>query len=69
MCVKNSLWDINIFHFDLMVSWAKVKFGEKLETMELIQEVINDRDVKFIFDNNLLKALMYGHVSHVPSFS
>ena len=33
-----------------MVSWVKVKFGEELGTMELIQEVINDWDRKFIFD-------------------
>ena len=33
-----------------MISKMNVKFGEELGTMELIQEITNDWDWKFIFN-------------------
>lgn len=37
-----------------MVSRMKVKFGEELGTLKLIQEIINDSDSKSIFDGQLI---------------
>jgi hypothetical protein len=39
-----------------MVYRMKVKFGEELGTMELIQEIINNWGRKFIFDGQLIEG-------------
>ena len=47
MCTKSGLRDVCLFHLNLMVARAKVKFNEKAGSMKFIQETINKWDMKF----------------------
>lgn len=55
MCVKSSLWNIGLFHYDMMVSGTKIKFAKELGTMEFIQEIMNDQGREFVFDSQLIE--------------
>lgn len=57
MCVEWCLQNIGLFHYDLVASGTKLEFGEKIGTMELIQDIINDWDTKFIFDGERIDGL------------
>jgi hypothetical protein len=50
MSVKGHLGDVVLFHTYLVVARAKIKFGEELGATQFIQEVINDKNGKFVFD-------------------
>ena len=50
MSSKCSLGNVLFFHMDLVIARAKFKFGEELGVTQFIQEVINDRNGKFVFD-------------------
>ena len=55
-CAESCLWNI-LFHLDLVVSWIKVEFGEKIGTTELIENITNDMEGKFIFDRKLIEGM------------
>ena len=65
MDVKISLRDAFLFHLDLMVSWTKIHFGEKLGPMKLIQEIMSDRDMELILNVELIMGLKIS--VHVPT--
>jgi hypothetical protein len=50
MSVKGSLGNVGLFHTYLVIAQAKIKFGKELGATQFIQEVINDRNGKFVFD-------------------
>jgi hypothetical protein len=50
MSAKGHLGNVRLFHTDLVIARAKIKFGEELGATQFIQEVINDRNGKFVFD-------------------
>jgi hypothetical protein len=56
MSVKGHLRNVSLFHTDLVIARAKIKFGEELGTTQFIQEAINDRDGKFIFDGEFIEG-------------
>ena len=56
MCVESCFWKNNLFHPDLVVSKTKVGFCENIGTMELMQNIINEWDGKFIFDGDLIEG-------------
>jgi hypothetical protein len=56
MSAKGRLRNVSLFHTDLVIARAKIKFGEELGTTQFIQEVINDRDGKFIFDGEFIEG-------------
>jgi hypothetical protein len=47
---KGGLGNVGIFHTYLVIAQAKIKFGKELGATQFIQEVINDRNGKFVFD-------------------
>jgi hypothetical protein len=51
MSSKRSLRDVSILHMDLVVARTQIKFVEILSTTQLIQEIINDRNGKLVFDD------------------
>ena len=56
MSAKVHLRNVILFHTDLVIARAKIKFGEELGTTQFIQEVINDRDGKFVFDGEFIES-------------
>jgi hypothetical protein len=47
---KGSLRNVCLFHMDLVVARTKIKFSKELGTTQFIQEVINERNGKFVFN-------------------
>jgi hypothetical protein len=56
MSAKGHLRNVRLFHMDLVIARAKIKFGEELGTTQFIQEVINDRDGKFVLDGEFIES-------------
>jgi hypothetical protein len=56
MSEKGCLRNVGLFHMNLVIALAKIKFGEELGTTQFIQEVINDRNGKFVFDGELIES-------------
>ena len=56
MSAKGHLRNVGIFHTDLVIARAKIKFGEELGTTQFIQEVINDQNGKFVFDGEFIEG-------------
>jgi hypothetical protein len=56
MSVKGCLRNVGLFHTDLVIARTKIKFGEELGTTQFIQEVINDRNGKFLFDGEFIES-------------
>jgi hypothetical protein len=56
MSAKGRLRNVSLFHMDLVIARAKIKFGEELGTTQFIQEVINDQDGKFVFDGEFIEG-------------
>jgi hypothetical protein len=50
MSVKGCLGNVGLFHTYLVIAREKIKFGKELGATQFIQEVINDRNGKFVFD-------------------
>ena len=50
MSVKGYLGNVCLFHTYLLIAKANIKFGKELGSTQFIQEVINDRNGKFVFD-------------------
>ena len=56
MSVKGYLGNVILFHMYLVIARVKIKFGKTLGTTQFIQEVINDRDGKFVFDGQFVES-------------
>jgi hypothetical protein len=57
MSSKGSLRNVYLFHTDLVVARTKIKFSKELGATQLIQEVINDRNEKFIFNGEFVEGM------------
>jgi hypothetical protein len=56
MSSKGSLRNVFLFHMDMMVARMKIKFSKELGATQFIQEVINDRNGKFVFNGELVEG-------------
>jgi hypothetical protein len=56
MSVKGGLGNVSLFHTYLVISRVKIKFGKELGATQFIQEVINDRNGKFVFDGQFFES-------------
>jgi hypothetical protein len=68
MSSKGSLRNICLFHMDLVVARMKIKFSKEPGTTQFIQEVINDRNGKFVFNGEFVEGAEVGHMRQEPSF-
>ena len=50
MSSKGSHRNFYLFHIDLVVARMNIKFSKELGTTQFIQEVINDKNGKFVFN-------------------
>jgi hypothetical protein len=57
MISKCSLRNVFLIHTDLVVARMKIKFSKELGTTLFIQEVINDRNGKFVFNGEFFKGV------------
>ena len=55
MSAKGLLGNVSLFHTYMVIARVKIKFGKELGTTQFIQEVINDRNGKFIFDGEFIE--------------
>jgi hypothetical protein len=65
ICSKCSLGNVLFLHTYLVVAKIKIMFGKSLRTTQFIQNVINDRGGKFVFDCDYAEGMKIG--MHVPS--
>jgi hypothetical protein len=56
MSYKASLRNVFLFHTDLVVDIMKIKFSKELGATQFIQEVINDMNVKFVFNGEFVEG-------------
>ena len=56
MISKGSLGNVFLFHTYLVVARTKIKFSKELGTTQFIQEVINDRNGKFVFNGEFVEG-------------
>jgi hypothetical protein len=56
MSSKGILRNFCHFHTDLVVARTKIKFSEELGATQFIQEVINDRNGKFVFNGEFVEG-------------
>jgi hypothetical protein len=54
MILKCSIRNVCLFHMYLVVAKMKIKFSKELGTTQFIQEIINDRNGKFVFDGEFV---------------
>jgi hypothetical protein len=64
MSSKGSLRNVFLFHTDLVVARMKIKFSKELGTTQFIQEVINERNGKFVFNREFVEGVKVR--THVP---
>jgi hypothetical protein len=64
MSSKGSLMNVFLFHMDLVVARTNIKFSKELGTTQFIQEVINDRNEKFVFNGEFVEDAQV--MKHVP---
>jgi hypothetical protein len=64
MSLKCSLRNVCLFHTYLVVARMKIKFSKELGTTQFIQEIINDRNGKFVFDGEFVEGVKVR--THVP---
>jgi hypothetical protein len=57
MSSKGSLRNVCLFHMDLVVARTKIKFSKELGATQFIQEVINDRNGKFVFNGEFVEGV------------
>ena len=57
MSVKGCLGNVGLFHAYLVIARAKIMFGKELGATQFIQEVINDRDGKFVFNGKFVEGM------------
>jgi hypothetical protein len=68
MSSKESLRNVCLFHTDLVVARTKIKFSKELGATQFIQEVINDKNGKFVFNGEFVEGAEVGHMRQEPSF-
>jgi hypothetical protein len=68
MSSKGSLGNVCLFHTYLVVARTKIKFSKELGATQFIQEVINDRNGKFVFNGKFVEGTKSGHIHQEPSF-
>jgi hypothetical protein len=56
MSSKGSLGNVCLFHMYLVVARMKIKFSKELGATQFIQEVINDRNGKFVFNGKFVEG-------------
>ena len=56
MSSKGTLGNVCLFHTYLAVARKKIKFSKELGATQLIQEVINDKNGKFVFDGKFVEG-------------
>jgi hypothetical protein len=54
---KGSLRNVCLFHIDLVLARMKIKFSKEFDTTQFIQEVINDRNGKFVFNGEFVEGM------------
>jgi hypothetical protein len=64
MCSKCSLRNFRLVHTYLLVARTKIKFSKELGTTQFIQEVINGKSGKFVFDGEFFEGAEVK--THVP---
>jgi hypothetical protein len=64
MSSKGSLRNVCLFHTDLVVTIMKIKFSKELGSTQFIQEVINDKNGKFVFNGEFVEGAKVR--THVP---
>jgi hypothetical protein len=64
MSSKCSLRNVRLFHTDLVVARNKIKFSKELGATQFIQEVINDRNGKFVFNGEFVEGAEFR--THAP---
>jgi hypothetical protein len=57
MSSKCSLRNVCLFHMDLVVAKMKIKFSKELGATQFIQEVINDKNGKFVFNGEFVEGV------------
>jgi hypothetical protein len=55
MSEKGCLGNVCLFHMYLVIAQEKIKFSKELGATQFIQEVINDRDGKFVFNGQFVE--------------
>jgi hypothetical protein len=65
MSSKGSLGNVRFFHMYLVVSRMEIKFSKVLSTTQFIQEIINDRNGKLVFDSEFIEGTKFK--THAPS--
>ena len=53
MSSKGSLRNVFLFHTNLVLARRKIKFSKELGATQFIQEVINDRNKKFVCNGEI----------------
>jgi hypothetical protein len=53
---KGHLGNVCLFHTYLVIARAKIKFSKELGATQFIQEVINDRNGKFVFNGQFVEG-------------
>jgi hypothetical protein len=56
MSAKGCLGNVYLFHTYLVIARVKIKFGKELGATQFIQGVINDRNGKFVFDDQFVES-------------
>jgi hypothetical protein len=56
MSSKGILGNVCLFHTYLVVARTKIKFSKELGATQFIQEVINDRNGKFVFNGKFVEG-------------
>jgi hypothetical protein len=56
MSSKGHLGNVCLFHMYLVIARVKIKFSKELGATQFIQEVINDRNGKFVFNGQFVEG-------------
>jgi hypothetical protein len=56
MSSKGHLGNVCLFHTYLVIARVKIKFSKELGATQFIQEVINDRNGKFVFNGQFVEG-------------
>jgi hypothetical protein len=57
MSYKHSLGNVCLFHMDLVVARTNIKFSKELGATQFIQEVVNERNEKFVFNGDFAEGM------------
>jgi hypothetical protein len=65
MSFKGILGDVILFHTYLVVARTQINFSEVLSTTQVIQEIINEMNVKLVLDGEFIEGMKF--ITHAPS--